>query len=58
MIFGYRNAYIMPERVWIPTINEQWDEAGVAFRDPAILKRLKDQVVGFGDFVQTRSKNR
>ncbi len=55
LIFGYRNSYIMPERVWIPTINNQWDEVGVSFKDDAIMKRLEDQISGFRKFVEIHS---
>jgi NAD(P)H-dependent FMN reductase len=51
MIFGYRNAFIFPERVWIPKINEQWDNRGVSFKDESMLPRLKKQVGGFLEFV-------
>lgn len=51
MIFGYRNAFIFPERVWIPRINNEWDEPGVSFKDESILTRLKNQVGRFQDFV-------
>ena len=55
MIFAYRNAYILPERVWIPSINEQWEEPGVSFKDPVILKRLRDQAEKFTQFVKVRT---
>jgi len=58
MIFGYRNAYIMPERVWIPSINEKWDRVGVSFKDESILKRLSAQVAAFAEFVKVHSENR
>ena len=51
MIFGYRNAFVFPERVWIPKINDQWEDPGVSFKDEAILPRLKNQASHFLDFV-------
>lgn len=52
MIFAYRNAYILPERVWIPKINEQWKESGASFNDPTLMPRLEAQVESFADFVR------
>src|SRR6266496_2817138 len=51
MIFGYRNAFLYPERVFLPNINELLDEHG-AFTDPDIPERLKAQAEGFLDFVE------
>jgi len=50
MIFGYRNAYIMPERVWIPQVNHIWAEDGVTVKDQAVLQRLRDQAKLFTEF--------
>jgi len=50
-IFGYRNAYIFPERVFMPRINELLDDAG-RLKDPELLQRLKTQAEGFVDFVE------
>ena len=50
MIFGYRNAYIYPERVFIPGINQKLDSAG-KFADPDIDERLANQAQGFARFV-------
>lgn len=52
MIFAYRNAHILPERVWIPKINEQWKESGASFNDPTLMPRLEAQVDSFADFVR------
>lgn len=52
MIFAYRNAHILPERVWIPRINEQWKESGASFKDPTLMPRLEAQVDSFADFVR------
>ncbi len=50
-IFAYRNAYLYPERVFMPGINGLLDEGG-QFNDPDILKRLKSQADNFIDFVE------
>src|SRR5262249_25260508 len=39
-IFGYRNAYIFPERVFLPGIGELLDETG-RLQDPELLERLR-----------------
>jgi len=51
-IFGYRNAYLFPERVFMPGINRVLDEAG-QFTNPDTLERLKSQAAGFVGFVET-----
>jgi NAD(P)H-dependent FMN reductase len=50
-IFGYRNAFVYPERVFIPGIMNQLDDAG-HFKDPDIAARLEKQADGFVDFVE------
>jgi NAD(P)H-dependent FMN reductase len=50
-IFGYRNAFIYPERVFIPGIGNQLDPSGTFIRDD-IPKRLKQQAAGFVEFVE------
>ena len=50
-IFGYRNAYIFPERVFLPQINDLLDEGG-RLKDPDLLKRLRSQTEGFVEFVE------
>jgi chromate reductase, NAD(P)H dehydrogenase (quinone) len=50
-IFGYRNAYIYPERVFLPQIRELLDPAG-CLKDAELLQRLKAQAEGFIDFVE------
>ena len=50
-IFGYRNAYLFPERVFLPNVNDLLDERG-QLKDPDIADRLKKQAAGFADFVQ------
>jgi chromate reductase len=55
-IFGYRNAYIFPERVFMPGISKLLDESG-QFTSPDMGKRLQNQAAGFVGFVETlRSK--
>jgi chromate reductase, NAD(P)H dehydrogenase (quinone) len=49
MIFGYRNAHIFPDRVFIPGINQKLD-AGGQLTDAAIDERLAKQVQGFAQF--------
>ena len=50
MIFGYRNAFLYPERVFIPKIGGMLDGDGL-FKDPEIIGRLKEQAAGFIEFV-------
>lgn len=50
-IFGYRNAFIYPERVFLPQINSLLDENGW-FKNPELLERLRKQADGFVDFVE------
>ena len=54
-IFGYRNAYLFPERVFLPRINDLLDDAG-RLKDPELLQRLKSQAEGFVDFVERLQK--
>jgi len=49
-IFGYRNAFIYPERVFIPRINDQLDANG-RLKDPDLVERLRAQQQGFIEFV-------
>jgi chromate reductase, NAD(P)H dehydrogenase (quinone) len=56
-IFSYRNAYLFPERVFLPRINELLDDAG-RLKDPELLQRLKRQTEGFVDFVERLQKVR
>ena len=50
MIFGYRNAYLYPERVFLPKINDLLDDNG-RFKDHQLRDRLKTQAAGFIEFV-------
>ena len=48
-VFGYRNAFIFPERVFMPQINNLLDEKG-KIKDAEIVGRLKAQAQGFIKF--------
>lgn len=50
-IFGYRNAFIYPERVFLPQINSLLSENG-RLKDPELHERLRKQAHGFVDFVE------
>lgn len=50
-IFGYRNAFIYPERVFMPGIGKLLDATG-EFTSPDIPKRLERQASGFVAFVE------
>ena len=56
-IFGYRNAYLFPERVFLSRINNLLDEAG-RLKDAELLQRLRGQAEGFVDFVERLQKIR
>src|SRR6185312_6515197 len=50
-IFGYRNAFLFPERVFMPGIGKVIDTAGQC-ASPDMEKRLKSQAEGFTGFVE------
>ena len=50
-IFGYRNAYIFPDRVFLPGISKLLDESG-RLANPALEQRLASQAAGFVSFVE------
>ena len=50
-IFGYRNALIFPERVFMPGVGKLLDASG-KFTNDDIPKRLQSQAAGFVDFVE------
>lgn len=56
-IFGYRNAYLYPERVFLPQVNNLLDANG-RLKDTELLKRLKSQADGFVGFVESVKKVR
>lgn len=49
-VFGYRNAHIFPERVFIPRVNEMFDENN-GIDDNLQQQLLLSQVAGFPEFV-------
>lgn len=51
-IFGYRNAFIFPERVFMPGIGKLLNETG-RFTSPDMEKRLSKQAEGFVGFVES-----
>jgi chromate reductase len=51
-IFGYRNALIYPDRVFIPNVAGKFGADG-QMTDEAIHKRLKKQAAGFAKYVAT-----
>ncbi|MEO6054728.1 MAG: NADPH-dependent FMN reductase [Chthoniobacterales bacterium] len=55
LIFGYRLAYIFPERVFMPTINSVMGEQGL-LNDPILRERLRSQAEGFVKFVEKLKK--
>jgi chromate reductase len=50
-IFGYRNAYIYPERVFMPGVGRVLGPDG-RLQNPELLERLKTQADGFVTFVE------
>jgi len=50
-IFGYRNAFVYPERVFMPRINDLLNSDG-RLQDPELVERLRAQAIGFIDFVE------
>ena len=51
-IFGYRNAYLFPERVFMPGIHKLLNDMG-RFSSPEMEKRLEQQAEGFVRFVES-----
>jgi hypothetical protein len=50
-IFGYRNAHLYPERVFLPNIHDLLDDKG-RLTDPEILERIRSQAKGFIEFAK------
>ena len=50
-IFGYRNAFIYPDRVFLPQVNSLLTESG-RLKNQELLDRLHKQAAGFVDFVE------
>ena len=55
LIFGYRNAYIYPERVFISQVGGLFDPSG-RLNHLEIMGRLKSQAEGFTNFVDRLKK--
>ena len=51
MIFGYRDAFLYPERVFMPRINDLLDDKG-RIKDAELVDRLCEQQKGFIEFVR------
>jgi hypothetical protein len=51
MIFGYRNAFLYPQRVFLPKVHDLVEDRG-DFKDPELVERLTTQATGFIDFVE------
>jgi NAD(P)H-dependent FMN reductase len=50
-IFGYRNAYLFPTRVFLPQINALLDASG-KIKDAELRARLEAQAAGFARFAE------
>jgi chromate reductase len=50
-VFGYRNAYVYPERVFLAGIRDLLDEQG-RLKDGELVERLRRQAGGFVEFVE------
>lgn len=50
-IFGYRNAFIYPNRVFVAGVHKQLDDAG-KLTDPELRGRFIQQAEGFVSFVE------
>jgi NAD(P)H-dependent FMN reductase len=51
MIFGYRNAFLYPDRVFLPGIGDLLGEDG-RLTDAELVKRLRAQAAGYVEFVE------
>lgn len=52
LIFGYRNAYVFPARVFIAAVHQKFDQQGRLI-DAEIDQRLAKQAAGFASFSKT-----
>jgi len=50
LVFGYRNAYNCPERVWIAGVHKKLSADGASFADEATADILRKQVAAFAPF--------
>jgi NAD(P)H-dependent FMN reductase len=57
MIYGHRNAYIYPRRVFIPSVTQVFGPEGTLL-DEDLGKRLEAQAKGFAQFAQTLGSTR
>lgn len=55
LVFGYRNAHVYPERVFVPQVTAKIGPDGV-FSDAAIADRLLKQAEGFAQFAHVLAK--
>lgn len=53
-VFGYRNAHIFPDRVFIPTVMPKLSAEG-ALLDASLTERISRQAQGFAKFAHTFS---
>lgn len=51
LIFGYRNGYIYPERVFMPHVDQLLDDGG-RLKEASLIERLKKQAAGYVEFVE------
>jgi chromate reductase len=49
MVFGYRNAHLYPERVFIPGVSQKYPSEGTV-TDVDLDERLRRQAAGFAEF--------
>ena len=56
MIFGYRNAHVYPDRVFVPGVGGKLDPDG-RLNDAALDERLARQAKGFAEFACVFAKN-
>ncbi|MGF1633716.1 MAG: NADPH-dependent FMN reductase [Phycisphaerae bacterium] len=54
-VFAYRNAYLLPQRVFMPGIQSLLSEDGTKVTNEAIDGKLTEQVAAFADFVRRLS---
>jgi chromate reductase len=57
LVFGYRNAHIFPDRVFIPGVSQKFQQDGT-IADLAIDQRLQRQATGFAKYCGLFRANR
>ncbi|HEX8341833.1 MAG TPA: NAD(P)H-dependent oxidoreductase [Tepidisphaeraceae bacterium] len=57
MVFGYRNAHVYPDRVFIPALHTRLNDDG-HLTDPAIDARLAKQATGFATYAHALAPSR